>query len=539
MPSRRKFLQSTGLTLPGVAAAGSVDTATAIQSDEYERGEEVWRFTEISNPEFATDDDRELIVISDEEVTAPVYALDSKTGDTIWEFSLPENDIVVDSCTAIDQSVYAFDRERGTIIAISIETGELRWIFNEPNNEIRFPEYGWEEEENWTIVRVRDQPEMYGVNMENGESWRESGFGGILNITPTRSDGVVYQPVHGDDTLYAIDSTTGDTLWTFSPPDGIPDEVIFTDIENGTMYIGFNSLYAIDIETGEQEWRYQPSDGNIDTIELGTDNIYVTIRGSIGSRELKALDWETRAEQWSYTGSEDTEINLDVQTRNDSEQVFVGTFDGELSKIDPDTGEEMWVYTDLSGYVNANYVRNDIMIYVDDNTNTPKIVAIDTIQGESLWTFDEFDGEPSHPDRSEGFVLNTTEAGSFYVFDEKTGEIVVQQSTNSTEADVWDPTLITNRFLFDVQNPGAVIALYAGVSEYVSGQARRQQSGENEPNTTPQGTPARSDVSVFERFSDDSTLPLGLAGGGLLAGLGIGVYRWLNETEDGTSETVK
>ena len=79
--------------------------------------------------------------------------------------------------------------------------------------------------------------------------------GGIINNSPTLSDGVVcFGSI--DKHLYAVDRKTGKEKWKFKTGDSIsPSQTVL----DGVVYFGSanNHLYAVDIKTGKEKWKFK------------------------------------------------------------------------------------------------------------------------------------------------------------------------------------------------------------------------------------------------------------------------------------------
>ena len=82
--------------------------------------------------------------------------------------------------------------------------------------------------------------------------------GGWVVNAPTVADGVVYFG-SDDDSVNAVDASTGDPLWRFEAGEVIRSTPTVT---GGTVYVGSNDnhAYALDAETGEMLWKYDTGD---------------------------------------------------------------------------------------------------------------------------------------------------------------------------------------------------------------------------------------------------------------------------------------
>jgi len=97
---------------------------------------------------------------------------------------------------------------------------------------------------------------------ELGLAWALGLPAGVTETIPTVYDGVMYLTAP-DSSVVALDATTGDLIWRFTPEiEGRPGRSKTMSIYEDMVYLGASdgSIIAIDAVTGQQRWR-SPSSG--------------------------------------------------------------------------------------------------------------------------------------------------------------------------------------------------------------------------------------------------------------------------------------
>src|SRR5260370_35597413 len=115
----------------------------------------------------------------------------------------------------------------------------------------------------------------------------------FIRSSPVVDHGLVYV---GSDvqTLYALDTSTGQKRWSFQTSDTIKSSPTVAD---GLVYVGSadHSLYALDASTGQKRWSYQTGDVIESSPAVADGLVYV---GSADD-SLYALHVSTGQKDWS------------------------------------------------------------------------------------------------------------------------------------------------------------------------------------------------------------------------------------------------
>lgn len=210
--------------------------------------------------------------------------------------------------------------------------------------------------------------------------------------SPIVVDGTVYIG-SADNTIYAIDASTGAVDWTFPTDHRIEGTPAFAD---GTIFIGSydKRIYAIDAETGDEQWSVE-TDGLIRGSPTVVDGVVYI---GVGCHELAcawyaqesdvpeagwvmAFDADTGDELWTVP----TEFEIVSTPAVTSEAVFIGSSDTNLYCLDTETGEKKWTYETEHYIWSSPSAAYDTVFFGDWDGY---LHAVDADSGERSWKFD-------------------------------------------------------------------------------------------------------------------------------------------------------
>jgi outer membrane protein assembly factor BamB len=214
----------------------------------------------------------------------------------------------------------------------------------------------------------------------------------------TVADGVVYD-VDVESNLRAIDAASGSVLWTYTvdrlrgsgPVAG--DGAIFF----GTGYD--NTIEAIDASTGKERWNV-PLGGQADHPPAVDGGV---VYASASSGPLFAIDAATGATDWTYSCGASCS-----QPAVAGGVVFVGNEAGDLSALDGATGSLRWKVHLVNHGAIAGAAVADGAVYVgiDIAGKTDHVIAVDTVSGGVVWDSLAFYHYPSAPVVADGVVYD-------------------------------------------------------------------------------------------------------------------------------------
>jgi|GEM_PF-2423216 outer membrane protein assembly factor BamB len=192
-----------------------------------------------------------------------------------------------------------------------------------------------------------------------------------------------------DGVLHAVDTGTGNELWSFRPPtSAIGSDV---SVANGLAYVsdGGAIVYAVDATTGRERWRSQPS-RPASSIAVGSGMVYFGTSDSA----IVALDATTGAQRWRTAIATATSPIHNVAFADG--RVY-GAFDnGQLVALDATSGASDW-RADLGTGVFGTAVVADGIVYIGAGSeeSTGHLRAFDAATGSLLWDVPEGYGAPA------------------------------------------------------------------------------------------------------------------------------------------------
>jgi outer membrane protein assembly factor BamB len=266
-----------------------------------------------------------------------LYALNSTTGEQLWNYSIPIEHVghgirgtltVADGVVYVPRMIYI---QKGSIIALDALTGEKLWeqstqsYIKSPitisdgriylgtgnsklnalnaSNGVKLWDYADTYSLNRTSMSRSGAPTVYNGNVyftsrcshinctfggaitaldaETGELlWLDTGAEFYAN--PVAYNGAIYA-VSREDGLYAFDASDGSKLWNLP----ISSSIIATSpvVANGVVYLHVGSqndtIFALDAETGEVLWEYYGLSGGGTSFEsrppIITDDMLVVV----------------------------------------------------------------------------------------------------------------------------------------------------------------------------------------------------------------------------------------------------------------------
>ncbi len=149
-----------------------------------------------------------------------VYALDAANGQLRWEFKTKKEvhttpivayDRVFVACT--DKNLYALD----------VQTGKLQWQFSPGNDIASTPAV----DGGLVFFGCKDK-HVYAIDAETGQSRWTFKTGKKAHSAPTVFLGIVF--ISGDNTLFALDATSGELKWSNKYVEAEPCPIVLGDV---------------------------------------------------------------------------------------------------------------------------------------------------------------------------------------------------------------------------------------------------------------------------------------------------------------------
>lgn len=413
--------------------------------------------------------------------------------ETRWEFA-PVGGGTTSPAVADGTVFVSYDvqNERGGVTAIDTVSGEEQWTVE------------FDDTQQWSSPTVVDETVYVGT-----------GDGSIERETAS---------------MYALDAATGDEQWHFETGGNVTSSPTVAD---GTVYFGTQSgdlsCYALDASDGEQQWRTSIGSPIHATPVVVGDKVYI-----IGSG-LQALAADGGSLRWSAAGHFE---DLDASFQGSAPAVSDGTIyvgsragvvDGEFVEaddsgsaagiyaLDPGQQQVQWVF-ETDGEVQSSPAVTDELVVAGCRDPDGHVYGIDAESGEERWRFEVGDIRFQSPVIA-GETVYVGE-GTLYALDITTGQMRWERSDVHSRMSF----AVADETIYVCSQRSAVYAIEGTATEEIE-----QHSG-GSTTTAPSitQTTETGGVSVFERFSDEFSLPIALGGGGVLSAVGLGAYRWLD-----------
>lgn len=423
----------------------------------------------------------------------------------------------------------------GNVYAVRLETGTERWAFQTGDAELQSAPAVTGE----TVIVASDT--VYALDAATGaERWRFDS-GGSSSASPAVADTTVYVG-SVDSSVHALDVESGEQLWVFDAADrpfsspGVADGSVYAAEDNG-------NVYAIDAEAGSERWVTDTEREDSASVVVANGRVYVWN----DENGISAIDASTGETQWSA----EYPVRSPPAVANGT--VYFETSTGSFYALDTEDGSEQW-QTDTSGP--ATVV--DGAVY----TGGGSIDVFDAATGERRWAFDDI-SRLHKPAVVDGTIYAASWNGRLFALEETVHARISQTSAALPDAPVsfsGAPSVTTGggissyEWAFGADRPfdasGASVShTFDQPGEYtvrlrVTDDAGRTDTASvaiqvpQPPSPADTGRQSASPSPTAQNRSDggiaipDTELLSALVGGTVLAGAGLGAYRWA--TDSGT-----
>ena len=437
-----------------------VTANTTVYALNRETGATIWHTTVASPGRWPA-----VYKIDDSHMVVGNACLDPATGQILWtsgNFSTNAN--------TFSAGVYSPEEK---MFYVKIQSYVNAWDFSDPSQP---PTLAWQTYvpgggSVGSSVQYGDGKVFPGSSMSH-QMALNARTGAVLWDTETKAamlfagtyyEGKFFRGTAHDNTFYAFDADTGETLWTFDP--GTPDGywVVGSAAAYGMVYElnkdGY--LYALDVNTGNVVWKYKGpgplffpgnpviADGKI-YATTGQQSSFDPTTGNYSLSEFVALDAYTGRLIWTlpieaYSPRESTAIaygNLYiipgyVQAQQMDQyttlnQVWaIGTRGWSMWRHDPaHTGAGQsgpmnltlrWNFTTGGAVVSSPSVADGIAYFGSQDKN---IYAVDARDGDFIWKFATGNRIESSPAVANGKVYTGTDDGYVYCLDAYNGSLI-------------------------------------------------------------------------------------------------------------------
>ena len=307
-----------------------------------------------------------------------LYALDAETGGVVWSYSagapvggtpLVTDDLVV--VVSRGNAVHAVDRRSGRPVwrrstgpDLSLEWGHEGWDYLLPSPVLA----------GGAVLVGSGDGRLYALDPDDGRVRWAFRTAGRIRATPVVEDGVAYFG-SGDGVVYGVDLLDGAERWRFRTAGADLDAADFgfdrTQIQgsgmvhDGTLFIGSRdaSLYAIDLSSGDVLWTFEDGSAWVVNSPAYVDGLVLS--GGSSSGRFRAIDAESGDERWVVrTGGPIFSSPTVVDG-----VAYVGSGDRTVYAVDVADGSIRWTFPTGGMVVGSPAVWNGrLFVGSDDGT---------------------------------------------------------------------------------------------------------------------------------------------------------------------------
>ena len=268
--------------------------------------------------------------------------------------------------------------------------------------------------------------------------WRTD-IGGGCSASASVVDGKLYTADTGsaEGKLHALDTVTGQELWTF-PPDALLGDHAWTTpaVANGIVYFGVNRpipvVYAVDAVTGQEIWEHVGTISNIVSSPALLDGrLYVAFTDGT----IRALDATNGQVIWSVIqpgGAHSSPAVVDGR-------LYIAIHNRGLLALNAETGATLWLSA-MPGPQESSPAVDNGRVFVGSRDDH-KLYAFDAVTGATLWTATTNDWVQNSPAVANGVVYIGNNSGNVYAFNAATGGLVWQRAVSPGFAIGGSPTV--------------------------------------------------------------------------------------------------
>jgi len=289
-----------------------------------------------------------------------LYAVDMETGREKWKFVTGG---AVNSSPAVFADLVFFGSFDGYFYAVDARTGLEKWKFQtggekrfeaaglfglKPANIMMSDP--WDTflsspvVDDSTVFFGSGDGSLYALDIENGRLKWKFDTGGVVHSSPAVSGGVVYCG-SWDGFLYAVEAGTGKEKWRFrtgkDPENHLMEGIQSSPaVADGLVCFGSRDahLYALDAATGDEKWAFstEPS-WVVASPAISNGVVYF---GTSDSARLLALDLASGKLKFEFGAK----LFIFSSPAVADKTVYFGSFNGRLYALDTGTGDKLWEF---------------------------------------------------------------------------------------------------------------------------------------------------------------------------------------------------
>ncbi|MFB3888261.1 MAG: PQQ-binding-like beta-propeller repeat protein [Candidatus Bathyarchaeia archaeon] len=359
--------------------------------------------------------------------------LDAYTGEVIWSTSHQFEQSASTYCVIAYGNLYGRDKATGAIYCFSTSTKPAK---------------------DWTMFGGDPAHTATGdAGPTNpGQKWVFHTDGGVIS-SPAVVAGKVYIGSY-DKNWYCLDASTGTKIWSFTTGYYIRSSPA---VVGGKMYSGADDgfVYCLDANTGSQLWK-TPAPGQILPIMTGTypewrssptvadGKVYV---GSLDGK-LYRIDANTGGVDWTI---QTTRAIISTPAYVAGDGLYFASTDGFVYKVNPTTGSVIWnastpIGLEIAMEGSPCVGNGKVVIGSGAAKNSPaglgQIYCFNAATGERLWTYSQQKYNTTTPNLQPIWTplyINHATLGPMFVF----GDFYHMTGVNATDGKPFWTTYLT------------------------------------------------------------------------------------------------
>lgn len=260
-------------------------------------------------------------------LSGSTYALDARTGETVWKFDESSQLEEPSSPTIVEKVVYITGRD--ALYALDALTGAVIW----ESSPVRFGSTTPTVEDGTVYVGTLDRM-LYALDIKTGEKKWEFESSYIVCAPTVINDEVYFSDTNG--ILHCLDKNTGQLKWKTSDHGGTyrSNPIYY----NNSILAGLNYTFvSLNAKTGELNWRFQ-SDGEVlSSPVIYNDKVFF---GSEYSYSVFSVDINTGKKIWSLKSTGNSQAFSSPYIKNDT--LFMGFINGRFYALNALNGNVHW-----------------------------------------------------------------------------------------------------------------------------------------------------------------------------------------------------
>lgn len=318
-------------------------------------------------------------VIDDEQFVV----LDAETGTKQWGYSDDEYQMVpAHTPTLIDERLFLVDTD--TVGSANTQKRETVWYLDMTDHANDPPNFGAVRVANGMAYVGTHTGFVFAFDAETGDkhwAYDVPGYTGPVSdrsdeaVVAARRRGAVNAPLavtrervyvsSWNFTLHALDATTGEPDWSFSPGTNNLNAMQAPVVADGEVYVQTKDarLFVLDRKTGQQKWLFDDIGVATNGVSplVDDESVYVVAGTSTENLFLVALNRDGGSVRWKRS------IGPPYQSPVGDANVVYIDYDDGLHAIDKMDGEKKWTLH-LNGELAAPATIVDSAVYAADTS---------------------------------------------------------------------------------------------------------------------------------------------------------------------------